>query len=307
MASWRKSTVTEIGFDDVYPREYEWEYRGERFSWEMKLPEDIYDMHSRRHRTYDYGSYVADEVTQTAFDEFCESVREVCAEDGFSSLETVEFLTRFVQSLEYTPDKVSTGYDNYPRYPIETLVDEEGDCEDSSLLLASLLYGMGYRVVLLELDEHLAVGVEVEGVAGNVEFDGTEYSYVEPTGTGWDIGVVPHEYEDDSVARHRIEDSPALYSRWAGETNGDTLDCGGSIINHGRGKARDVVFQLMFNDTQGKVVSAVEKEWASLRPGSQVEWSDSAYIEPNCMVEPEWVVGIEGVIHDRGKSKKRRT
>jgi len=35
-------------------------------------------------------------------------------------------LRAFVQSLPYTSDLVTTGYDNYPRYPIETLIDMAG-------------------------------------------------------------------------------------------------------------------------------------------------------------------------------------
>ena len=59
----------------------------------------------------------------------------------------------------------------YPRYPIETLVDNEGDCEDTAILTASLLNLMGYDAVLLDVPEHMAVGIS----GGNVSFSGFHY------------------------------------------------------------------------------------------------------------------------------------
>lgn len=50
----------------------------------------------------------------------------------------------------------------YPKYPVETLV-EGGDCEDKSILLAAILRAMGYRTALLVFSGnpgHIAVGVE---------------------------------------------------------------------------------------------------------------------------------------------------
>jgi hypothetical protein len=70
--------------------------------------------------------------------------------------------------LEYTSDLVTEGYDEYPRYPIETLVDKGGDCEDTAILAASIIRGMGYGVVLLVFPKtadspgHCAVGVAGE-------------------------------------------------------------------------------------------------------------------------------------------------
>jgi hypothetical protein len=47
----------------------------------------------------------------------------------------------------------------YPKYPLETLVEKKGDCEDQSILAAALLAAMGYEVALLILPIHVALGV----------------------------------------------------------------------------------------------------------------------------------------------------
>jgi hypothetical protein len=104
----------------------------------------------------------------------------------------------FVQSLNYVDDKVGTGYDEYPKFPLETLADQGGDCEDSAILLASLLRELGYGTVLLQFQDHMAVGIKGESsIRGSYfELDGSRYYYVETTSTGWDIGEVPDVLKD---------------------------------------------------------------------------------------------------------------
>jgi hypothetical protein len=306
MADWELLSVP-ADEDGSYRRSYEWDYGSSSYTWEMELPRTVYRTHERRHRVYDYGAYVADEFTQQLVAGFCESVREKAVEDGFGRRETVAYVTRFVQSLPYTPDNVSTGYSNYPRYPVETLVDETGDCEDSSLLLASLLAGLGYRVGLLEFESHLGVGVALEDGPDNVTFDGVGYAYVETTGNGWEIGEVPPDHDGESVELHTIEDSPVLYAGWQGQTTGDAFDVAGAVSNRGEGPATDVEFLVRLVADGGEVVGGIQREWHRLAPGERVEWSDRGYVEPNCPVTPEWQLGVDGYLHDEGEGDRQWT
>ena len=71
--------------------------------------------------------------------------------------------------MPYTVDDETTPWNEYPRYPVETLFDRGGDCEDTSILTATILYEMGYDVALLILedDNHCAIGISGgEGVFG---------------------------------------------------------------------------------------------------------------------------------------------
>jgi len=147
-----------------------------------EFPQQIYDVQTRRHRIYDYGAYVADRYTQEFFADLAAEIESVASEERWTQADIAAFASRFVQSYPYTSDSVSTGYNNYPRYPIETVVDETGDCEDTSLLLAAILYMLDYRVALLEFDSHLGVGVELRERPGNITFNGIPYTYIEPDG-----------------------------------------------------------------------------------------------------------------------------
>ena len=74
----------------------------------------------------------------------------------------VELAVLFVQIIPYSYDIDSMGQD-YPRYPIETLIDGTGDCEDHAILLAQLLSSMNYDAILLKYPTHVALGVADTG------------------------------------------------------------------------------------------------------------------------------------------------
>ena len=124
--------------------------------------------------------------------------KEAAEEENYSDLDMVKNIIFFVQSLEYVDDKVGTGYDEYPKFPLETLADQGGDCEDSAILLASLLRELGYGTVLVQFPNHMGVGVRGEdSLPGNYyEVDGVRYYYVETTSKGWSIGELPDQMKN---------------------------------------------------------------------------------------------------------------
>jgi len=116
-------------------------------------------------------------------------------EQKFRSLEIASNTLAFTQQcIEYAYDVDERGeLTEYPKYPVETLMDEQGDCEDQSILTAALLKRMGYDVILLLCPGHMALGIAgAEGLPGEyIPYRGTRYFYAETTGEGWMIGEVP--------------------------------------------------------------------------------------------------------------------
>jgi predicted transglutaminase-like cysteine proteinase len=128
-------------------------------------------------------------------------VNEVVTVNDLSNLDTIEFVLRFVQSLTYTDDLNTTSRDEYPRYPMETLFDRGGDCEDTSILLAAILTEMGYDVALLLFEEfdHMGLGINFPVEYGNSWiYDGRRYWYLDTTG-GQSIGWCPRKYVETSA------------------------------------------------------------------------------------------------------------
>ncbi|MBR4148141.1 MAG: hypothetical protein IKU00_09715 [Bacteroidales bacterium] len=113
-----------------------------------------------------------------------------------SDVDKIQETLAFVQSLPYAYDKLSKGRNEYVRYPVETLADGRGDCEDKAILLGALLHEMNVDFVLLSLPDHVAIGVCCEAVetSSYLKFDDKKYCYLETTAPGWEIGQIPDKY-----------------------------------------------------------------------------------------------------------------
>lgn len=124
---------------------------------------------------------------------------------NFGTYHEVGLVLSFVQSvIKYKREE-----GEYPKYPIETLVEGEGDCEDSSFLGAAILKAMGYEVVLLEMPGHIALGIAAEGIPGEyIEHDGIKYYYCEMTSEGWKIGQIPEGIRKETITIIPIPPTP---------------------------------------------------------------------------------------------------
>ena len=80
--------------------------------------------------------------------------------EGYSDSARMTAALWFVQSaIRYTSDEDLYGCSEFWATPTETLYLQRGDCEDTSVLLCSILLAMGIPCVLLDYDGHEAVGV----------------------------------------------------------------------------------------------------------------------------------------------------
>ena len=185
--------------DESIQVHYAWNYGKGTWTYDMDIPKSAYEYYKTvdRKKIHNYSYYVTDPTDDEYLAGLAAKFKEAAEKENYSDLDMVKNIIFFVQSLQYVDDKVGTGYDEYPKFPLETLADEGGDCEDSAILLASLLRELGYGTVLIQFKDHMAVGVKGEdSILGSYyEVDGSRYYYVETTSTGWDIGDVPQQME----------------------------------------------------------------------------------------------------------------
>jgi hypothetical protein len=107
--------------------------------------------------------------------------------------EYIELLMAYVQSLKYVNKP-----DNPAKFPVETAVDQSGDCDDKSLLLAGLLSHEGYKVALFVFDpeSHMAVGIG----STDAFYKNTGYAYIETTNFSF-AGIPPKSLQGGTVLR----------------------------------------------------------------------------------------------------------
>lgn len=261
---------TKIDMESV-TRTYIWSYDDYRFSMECEYDKDAYKLYSQRSRDREYSQFVTDPYDDEFISQITEQLEDL-AHDSDLREEEIPYVTMmFVQSLPYISDSVSSGYDEYPRFPFETLYEGGGDCEDSSILLASLLYDMGYGVALIELPGHMAVGVKGNnGLSGSYyEYAGIKYYYLETTNSGWDVGVIPDEFAE---AQAKIVPIYGVYPELSLEFTGDTLSDGYQtyvnldikLENLGSANAEDVViYTALETSTEGRVWDQIQSDTIS--------------------------------------------
>lgn len=200
-------SASEVG--GYYNVHYEWMYKGSKWEYDTQIPNETYLYFNERKRTASYKEYVLNPNDDQLMNYTASHFSEQAKQKGWGESETVSFVLSFVQSMPYTSDEATTGYDEYPRYPVETLVDGGGDCEDTAILFTSIVKEMGYGAALLELeaDQHMAAGVLISQEVVDqwpqqhhdypltyyTARDGKIYAYCETTGEGWKLGQKPDE------------------------------------------------------------------------------------------------------------------
>jgi hypothetical protein len=252
-------------------KDFTWAYGGETWAITLYIPEHLYEYYSGRTRlpTADYSVYVThpldDEYIATIIGEF----DDIAAAEGYDDVQVVELVVAFVQSLPYTSDDVTTGFDEYARYPIETLVDGGGDCEDSSILTSAILDGMEYGAVLFNLPGHVGVGVDVDHYGTYWLYEDVKYYYVETTGEGWEIGELPEAHQGQSATVYPIIPVPIITHDWAGSTLSHRLTLVADIQNVGTGDAENFKLFVAYEGDEGEIWNAVESTFFALAVGEE--------------------------------------
>lgn len=235
---------------------------------ELAIAKALYSYYKEIPRlpTTDYSVYVTHPLDDLNIGHLADEFRSATQQQDFGEDEKAEFVAAFVQGLTYTADTVTTGHDEYPRYPLETLVDNGGDCEDTAILLAAILHSLGYDVVLIAFpDEHSAVGVAVAGVSGTYfEHNGTQYFYLETTNTGWGIGQIPDDLKGLTANIYNMTPNPILTHDWDGMISGRSAELEITVNNLGSGPATDTYILAGFDAGDGKLWNAEESETFTL-------------------------------------------
>ncbi len=160
---------------------------------------------SHRHNTVEeYVKFV------TYDNEKIKEIAENVTKFSSSQEEKAQVILDFVHQIVYDKTIEDDGMPDYVRYPLETLVERNGDCEDLTILAASLMKAVGIDVAFIHLPPppekksgHLALGVVGNFSGACYKVDGKNYFYTETTGTDWlnatstwKIGQIPEAYKE---------------------------------------------------------------------------------------------------------------
>ncbi len=184
-------------------REYVWTFLGEKYEINLSIPQSDYAFY----KVYPGGYRISFNTTYLQYfltpdDKYLRKLafdlRGISKNESFDNLSEINLVLSFVQeTIKYEDDYATTGFVDYYKFPIETLVEGGGDCEDKSMLLATLLHILGYDVILFTMSivnenvGHVAVGIHLKDIDYKnplssylhdfYYYNGKKYYYMEST------------------------------------------------------------------------------------------------------------------------------
>lgn len=213
------STTPGVGDRRGVTREFVWPYGGRTYNLAFDLHAGTYEAFRQRERRRDYDLFASDQFSKRFVRDVTRKLARYGKASGLRDAEIPYFIASFVQNLPYTADDVTTGYDEYPRFPYETLYDNGGDCEDTSILASAMLHELRYDVALLHFPGHMAVGFACRPASGQPYYrhDGKRYCYLETTVDDWGVGVVPPSIQGAPVTVKPIIARPVMWVEFIAE------------------------------------------------------------------------------------------
>jgi hypothetical protein len=201
-------TPTPIPDDgEVYTRNFRWTaIDGGVQTTEVTVPKALFGEHRKTPRFSDYaswGRYALASSDRPFLEDLARRIAPPAANPDAEYFRLMN-LVFFVQQIPYDKDDNTTSYIEgvlpphamyrkggveYPKYPVEMLVDGRGDCEDAAILMAGLLDALGYDTVLLSYSDHMALGIRMNEfnpcyaryTPRYFEHEGKHYYFIEGT------------------------------------------------------------------------------------------------------------------------------
>lgn len=214
--------------DGVDNKTFDWSYGGKDYSITLGIRYSDYYTYKTDDIIRSQGTTEHDKMFVTSDDKYVKQIAEYIsgATVGLDKAEVVNVLLRFTQTIPYMYDSESVGQEEYWKYPLETLYDGNGDCEDTSILFCAVGKAMGYDTALMLFSGHATGAISI----ADMGYDTSDVKLkTERVGAGFFSRVVSYCTIDNSdistyVYRENIPTTPSYY-----------LYCETTTIDDGKG------------------------------------------------------------------------
>jgi hypothetical protein len=191
-----------------------------------------------------YLSYIDEPNGKPYLDDMVSSIKEKTSNPD----DQARIAISLVQNIPYDQNKATNASNTIRgRYPYEVLYDDTGLCQDKSLLLAYLLRGLGYGVVLFEFpsQNHMAVGIKSPDQYSYVN---SGYAFIETT-----TPSIPTDSQESYIDVGKLTSTPQIFPI----SDGDSF----SSISE---EYQDAVILNKLEKTGGPLTPIQYMEWQAL-------------------------------------------
>jgi len=205
-----------LGFSENYSQSYQLLEKPNGsiyYRLNVTVQQSLYEYYTEKSHQLISNNDFAKFVTPYALKPIADSLGEIYTDDE-------DFANGVLMIVHQIPYEVTTP----AKYPVETIVENEGDCDLFSYVASSIMKAGGLDTVLLyyETQTHMNVGVSLSHVPADtrsdayyITYNNIKYYVAECTGgdwrNGWRVGECPTELKQAPVQVITLEN----YEQWA--------------------------------------------------------------------------------------------
>lgn len=249
---------------------FKWDHDGTVHSINVSIPQILARRFESRDRysSLDYSVYILSQSDKHVIQNILDYFRTIRRRNHLSSVDFVNLVASFGQKLTYIPEEIE-----YPKYPVETLVDGGGDCEDKAILISKLLHQMGYNTALFFLPKHCALGVEMRNITGShVIYEGCKYFFLEPS-PNWKVGQIPDKYKGENIEVFKVESKPIITMTFKVSYTDQDAKFSIKVTNIGDRPSFNLLVRSALDPEDGYIYNSQEKTISRIEPSETVEIS----------------------------------
>lgn len=196
---------------------YQWYTQGRSQSITLHIPESLYSYYkSQSHATNitSLKKFTLSEEDKVYLHDLIGKLKDTSGSKYYAGRNDYQNVVAFVQGIPYALHKdpvtgqTTTPANDYWKYPVETLVEGNGDCIDDAILASALLKEMNYDVAIVLLPQvdgtsegHAVVGIACDNCNGYYyPLDGKQYYYLDLTASGLSLGAMNYPGQKDLYA-----------------------------------------------------------------------------------------------------------
>ncbi len=210
-------TSDAAGTGPIIEKTYSWYSLGHAQTITLHIPQSLYDYYQNQsHATSAamLSTYALSDEDQFYLHELVGQLKDTSGNQNLAARNDYHNVVAFVQSVPYalhtdpSTGQATTDANDYWKYPVETLVQGNGDCVDDAILAASLLKEMNYDVAIVLLPQvsgepagHAVVGIACDNCNGYYyPINGKKYYYLDLTAPGLALGKMSYPGQQDMYA-----------------------------------------------------------------------------------------------------------
>lgn len=178
--SYKLNKIPAFKSSDYRNKEVPFEYQGVTYRFMVRINEQVKNFYAN-YPVADYKLYFNVPMSRETYNSLIPKLREITA--GMSVTNGIDYLMRFTRyAIQFQPDKASFGREKRLN-PEQTLIYEQGDCEDYSALFFFLVKEIYHLPMLvLTYPMHVTVAVKLDKAPGDpIIYNGEKYYICEPT------------------------------------------------------------------------------------------------------------------------------